>query len=699
MNDTPRGGALSPEPGPNGAAVPAAALDPAGALGPAGASSGPAPQPEAAGATAHPERPEYPGHSGQPGGDGTDPGTAGPPVRARTLRRMAGRPVTLVCLGVLLLQLVLALAAPWIAPYDPAAPDVVDKLQGPSADHWLGTDDLGRDTLSRLIYGTRTALLASAESVAIGLVLGVGLGLFVGYRGGWWDRIGMRIADVMQSIPALLLALALVAVLGNGLGNAMLAVGLIFAVSFMRITRAVVLAEREKLYVDAARVLGLRSSGIMLRQVLPNVSPPLIVQASIALGTALLIEATLSFLGVGIDSTQVSWGAMLDASRQHVADHPLLAILPGVAITLSVLVFNLLGDGLRDAGSPRSGARTRPRARAVAAAPADGGRASAPEDALLRVDGLTVTDAGGAELVSDVSFHIRRGETFGLVGESGCGKSVTAAAILGLLPGGVGIRSGSLRLGDTELAGLRGESLRQVRGRRIGMVFQDPGSALSPVHTVGRQLTDAIRAHSDLTRAQATERAAELLSLVGVPNPRERLRDYPHQFSGGMAQRVVIAGALACDPELLIADEPTTALDVTIQAQVLDLLADLRERFSMSLLLITHDLGVVADSCDRIAVMYAGQIVEQRSVTDAFAAPGHPYTEALLAAVPHSDTDGEPLATIPGRVPPAWAWPAGCRFHPRCPYATDPCRTGAVPVDSGGVRCVRAPELDLAGAR
>ncbi|MEU9608920.1 dipeptide/oligopeptide/nickel ABC transporter permease/ATP-binding protein [Streptomyces sp. NPDC048057] len=628
-----------------------------------------------------------------------------PRARAGTFRRLLRQPITVICLAVLGLQVVVALAAPLIAPYGPSEPNVADKLQGPGANHLLGTDDLGRDTLSRLIYGTRTALLASGESVAIGLVLGVGLGLLVGYRGGWWDRIGMRVADVMQSIPALLLALALVAVLGNGLGNAMLAVGLIFAVSFMRITRAVVLAEREKLYVDAARVLGLRPVSVMFRQVLPNVSPPLIVQASIALGTALLIEATLSFLGVGVDASQVSWGAMLDASRQHVAEHPLLAILPGAAITLSVLVFNLLGDGLRDAGSPRSAGATRPRkATATADGPGPGALPAAPapeapSDALLRVDGLTVTDPGGAQLVSDVTFHINRGETFGLVGESGCGKSITAAAILGLLPKGVTVAAGSMRLGDTELTGLGGEKLRRIRGGRVGMVFQDPGSALSPVHTVGRQLTDAIRAHSDLNRAQATERAAELLRLVGVPAPRQRLKDYPHQFSGGMAQRVVIAGALACDPELLIADEPTTALDVTIQAQVLDLLASLRESLSMSLLLITHDLGVVADSCDRIAVMYAGQIAEQRTVHDAFARPRHPYTEALLAAVPHHGPGDEPLATIPGRVPPAWDWPQGCRFHPRCPYATDGCRTTPVPIDADGVRCLRAVELDLAGAR
>ncbi|WP_093175097.1 dipeptide/oligopeptide/nickel ABC transporter permease/ATP-binding protein [Sinosporangium album] len=629
--------------------------------------------------------------------------------------RAVRQPITLICLAILALQIVIALAAPLLAPYDPLQPNVQHRLESPSSAFLLGTDDLGRDTLSRLIYGTQTALIASAQSVAIGLVLGVSLGVFVGYRGGWWDRIGMRIADVMQSIPALLLALALVAVIGNGLGKAMLAVGIIFAVGFMRVARAVVLAERERLYVDAARVLGLRSSSIMFRQVLPNIAPPLIVQASIALGTALLIEATLSFLGIGVDATAVSWGSMLDASRQHVSEQPLLAIFPGAAITLSVLVFNLLGDGLRDASSPRGvggGKRKKPAkntaataeaeqngtAKAVTTAPASAPTADAAKNALLTVSGLTVTTHTGAELVSGASFHIGKGETFGLVGESGCGKSITAAAILGLLPKGVEVTGGSVQLDGTELTGLGGEALRQIRGRRVGMVFQDPISALSPVHTVGRQLTDAIRSHSGLTKQQAEERAVELLSLVGVPAPRKRLLDYPHQFSGGMAQRVVIAGALACDPELLIADEPTTALDVTIQAQVLDLLAGLRERLNMSLLLITHDLGVVADICDRVGVMYAGQVVEVNTVRGAFNQPRHPYTEALLAAMPHGANGSEALATIPGRVPPAWAWPQGCRFHPRCTYAVEECKTGFIPLDDG-VRCRRAVELKLAGAK
>ena len=606
------------------------------------------------------------------------------------------QPIPLACLAWLLLLVILALGAGFIAPHDPHLPAIKQRLAGPGAIYWLGTDDLGRDTLSRLIFGARTALLASFESVGIGLAAGVSLGLLVGYLGGWWDRVAMRLADVMQSIPALLLALALIGVLGKGLANAMVAVGVIFAVSFLRITRAVVLAEREQLYVDAARVLGLRPFAIMARQILPNISAPLIVQASIALGTALLIEAMLSFLGVGADSSEVSWGAMLDTARQFQSQQPLLPIFPGLAITLSVLAFNLLGDALRDATLPPGIAPPAPRRAATTTAPAPQPAADEP-DALLALRGLTVR-AESAELLSDVSFTLRRGETLGLVGESGCGKSMTALAIMGLLPPGVRVASGSIRLAGTELVGLPEAKMREVRGGRAGMVFQEPVAALSPVHTVGRQLVDAVRAHSVLSEKQALERAAELLALVGVPDPRRRLADYPHQFSGGMAQRVVIAGALACEPELLIADEPTTALDVTIQAQVLDLIMELRQRLSMSVLLITHDLGVVADACDRLAVMYAGEVVEVGGVRETFERPRHPYTAALLAAMPRGEGSNKALATIPGRVPPAWDWPQGCRFHPRCAHAAPQCALPPNPIRDG-VRCKRADELKLAGTK
>lgn len=611
------------------------------------------------------------------------------------------KPFSLLPAAILLLVLVCATSAPWIAPFDPFTPAIRHRLEAPSSIYWLGTDDLGRDVLSRLVWGARTALIASFESVSIGVAIGVSLGLLSGYAGGWFDRIAMRVCDVMQSIPAVLLALALIGVLGKGLGNAMLAVGIIFSISFMRITRAMALAEREQLYVDAARVLGLRPVPIMLRQILPNIAGPLIVQISISLGTALLIEAMLSFLGVGADSTQVSWGSMLETARQFQDEQPLLPVMPGLAITLTVLSFNLLGDTLRDLLMPGSAAIASPRRPSTQTTapplPAFEPKACNPEQEthLLEVQQLTVHASAGrgtAELLSGVSFRVRRGEVLGLVGESGCGKSMTANSILGLLPRGAYIAGGSVQFTGKELVGLPEEALRQIRGRRIGMVFQDPSAALSPTHTIGTQLVDIVRAHQPMSRERAQARAIELLELVGVPDPKRRLSDYPHQFSGGMAQRVVIAGALACNPELLIADEPTTALDVTIQAQVLDLLAELRQRLGMSVLLITHDLGVVADLCDRVAVMYAGQIVETGTASEILTTPRHPYTAALLGAMPRGKASQRTLVTIPGRVPPAWAWPDGCRFHPRCVYAQDACCSRSVALEEG-VRCIRVDEL------
>jgi peptide/nickel transport system permease protein len=271
---------------------------------------------------------------------------------------------------------------------------------------------------------------------------------------------------------------------------------------------------------------------------------------------------------------------------------------------------------------------------------------------------------------------------------------MTGLAMMGLVPTPGYVSAGSIRLAGRELTTLADRDYQAVRGNEIAMIFQDPLVALSPVHTIGRQLTQVLRNHQELSRAQARARAVELLSVVGVPSPAGRLGDYPHQFSGGMAQRVVIAMALASDPKVLIADEPTTALDVTIQRQVLDLIDDLKERFGMSVLLITHDLGVVADSCERGVVMYAGQVVEVGTVDELFARPRHPYTSALLAAMPRNAARTGRLAKIEGRVPPPWAWPEGCRFHPRCAFAEDGCKAAPVPLE-GGARCVRQDELTL----
>jgi oligopeptide/dipeptide ABC transporter ATP-binding protein len=274
--------------------------------------------------------------------------------------------------------------------------------------------------------------------------------------------------------------------------------------------------------------------------------------------------------------------------------------------------------------------------------------------------------------VDGVSFTLDRGETLALVGESGSGKSLTSLALVRLVPPPGRIEPGSaIRLGDTDVLSLQGEALRQIRGRRIGMIFQDPMTSLNPVFTVGDQIAEGVRAHLPVTRGQARERARALLQEVGIPDPGTRIDSYPHQLSGGMRQRVMIAIALAAEPDILVADEPTTALDVTVQAQILEVLDRLRRARGMAVLLITHDLGVVAGRADRVAVMYAGQIVEEAPTLELFAHPSHPYTQGLFASVPRISGPVTRLTPIGGTVPPATAWPAGCRFRPRCPQAFD----------------------------
>jgi oligopeptide/dipeptide ABC transporter ATP-binding protein len=297
---------------------------------------------------------------------------------------------------------------------------------------------------------------------------------------------------------------------------------------------------------------------------------------------------------------------------------------------------------------------------------------------VLEVENLRVTFPGvnGSRFaaVDGVSFALSRGETLALVGESGCGKSLTSLSLLRLVPEPGRIEPESrIRLGETDVLSLRGEALRDIRGRRIGMIFQDPMTSLDPVFRVGDQIAEGIRAHFPVSKREARDRSVALLREVGIPDPVARAQSYPHQLSGGMRQRVMIAIALAAEPEILIADEPTTALDVTVQAQILEVLDQLRSQRGMAVLLITHDLGIVAGRADRVAVMYAGEIVEEAPTARLFAQPSHPYTQGLFASIPRLSGPIERLNPIPGTVPPAAAWPSGCRFRPRCPYAFEPC--------------------------
>ncbi|KAF2957254.1 peptide ABC transporter ATP-binding protein [Thermotoga sp. Ku-13t] len=301
-----------------------------------------------------------------------------------------------------------------------------------------------------------------------------------------------------------------------------------------------------------------------------------------------------------------------------------------------------------------------------------------PMAELLRVEDLTVkffTSDGIVHAVDGVSFSVGTEEVLGMVGESGCGKSVTSLAIMRLLPvPPARIVSGKVFFDGKNLRELSETEMRKIRGNAISMIFQEPMTSLNPVITVGKQIAEAITAHQNVSLEEAKKKAIQLLRLVGIPNPEKRYNDYPHQMSGGMRQRAMIAMALACNPRLLIADEPTTALDVTVQAQILDLIAQLKKTFGMSVLLITHDLGVIAEMCDRVIVMYAGQIVEEAPCVDLFESPLHPYTEGLLRSIPKLEPGKKPLYTIEGNVPNAMDLPAGCRFHPRCVYAFNLCR-------------------------
>ena len=553
------------------------------------------------------------------------------------LRQFLRQASVLASFAWLLLVIVCAIFAPFVAPHDPNAQNLITPSAPPSAAHWFGTDDLGRDVLSRLIYGARISMQVPFETVAIALVAALLIGLVAGYRGGRVDYLLMRATDAGLSFPPLVLALAIVAVLGSNVNDVALALAFVFAPGFARFIRGQTLAIKEEAFVEASASIGTPPIRIVLVRVFPNVLTGLVVQIAIALGAALLAESALSFLGLGPPPPAASWGSMLqEAYNTSLFTHPWSLVPPGLAIAITVLAFNTLGDALRDTLSGSTTAKFRRRGvkrqrgltvvdregPTVTARPAD----KAPrETPLLEVCDLTIefqTDAGPVRVVEDVSFEVAAGRIVGLVGESGCGKTVSSLSVLRLLPSPPArIVGGSIRFEGRDLLEADFEDMRKIRGQDIAMVFQDPLASLDPSFTIGTQLIETIRLHERLSRAAARDRAARLLESVHIPDPSQRLSAYPHQLSGGMRQRVMIAMALSCHPRLLIADEPTTALDVTVQAQIVELLYELRETEDLAVLFVTHDLALISELSDEIAVMYAGQVVEQAPTQQLFAAP------------------------------------------------------------------------------
>ena len=412
--------------------------------------------------------------------------------------------------------------------------------------------------------------------------------------------------------------------------------------------RGSTLVERNKEYVQAARVIGRRPLAILLSHVLPNVMGPVLVIATINIGVAIITEATLSFLGVGVPATTPSLGTLIRVGNEFLySGEWWITVFPGAALVILVLSVNLLGDWLRDALNPKL--------QMILRGPTN-----------LKVE--FPTRRGTLVAVDGVSFSIAPGEVLGVVGESGAGKSITGLAVIGLLEPPGRIAAGEIRLEGRRIDNLPHEELRRIRGRRIGMVFQDPLTSLNPLYTVGRQLEETILTHLEVGRAEARRRALALLAEVGIPAPEGRFHHYPHQFSGGMRQRVVIALALAAEPALVIADEPTTALDVSIQAQIIALLKRLAAERGAAVMLITHDMGVIAETAHRVAVMYAGRIVEIGPVREVIHSPRHPYTAGLMGSIPKiAFPKQKRLVQIDGSMPRLNAIPPGCAFNPRCP--------------------------------
>jgi peptide/nickel transport system permease protein len=588
----------------------------------------------------------------------------------------------------------LALLTPLLPLHPPNETNTTNRFLLPLTEgHWLGTDHLGRDMLSRLLWGTRLSLAVGFAAALAAGVLGAAIGVIAGYFGGRTDNVTMRGIDMLMAFPYILLALAIVAVLGPGLFNALVAVAVVNIPFFARNIRGVTVGIAHREFIDAARLAGMGNTRILLAEVVPNIVPVVVIAMSTTIGWMILETAGLSFLGLGSQPPQADLGSMLGEARAALITAPHTSILPGVMILLIVMSVNLLGDGIRDALDPRlrSGALTRPmaatRVERSQVPPAQG-------NGLLRIDALETQFHVGPRVyraVNGVTLHLDPGECLGLIGESGSGKSVTALSVMGLVasPPGV-ITGGAVRLEGQDLVGAPYEVLRPLRGRRVAYIFQDPLSTLHPLYRIGDQLTEAIRVHEPVNHAEAERRAIKLLEDVRIPNPAQRARAFPHELSGGMRQRVGIAMALANDPDIIIADEPTTALDVTVQAQILALLDDLRRTRGLGILFITHDFGVVAQLCDRVAVMYGGRIVEAGPTADILAAPAHPYTRRLIACVPELGGGRRELAAIPGLPPAVDDLPPGCAFAPRCDKAQPACREGEVPLtgEARQVRCL-----------
>ncbi|WP_426228201.1 dipeptide/oligopeptide/nickel ABC transporter permease/ATP-binding protein [Pseudarthrobacter sp. DSP2-3-2b1] len=621
-----------------------------------------------------------------------------PSTLRRVTRDFLRKPLGVASAAFVLVMIAASILAPWISPADPLQQNLMSVKAGPSAEFPLGTDSLGRDVLSRLLHGGAESIFGVLQAVLTALCIGIPLGVATGFLGGRFDKILMRAIDIKMAIPGIIVTLSVLAIFNNSMTAAMITFGALASGNIIRVIRSTVLGVREELYVDAARVIGLGSAAIIFRHILPRTVGVIIVQTAMLASIALGVQTGLAFLGFGPPPPAPTWGGMVSEASGLLRQHPWMMVPTAGLITIATLALGLLGDAVRDVNSERLG---RPKGSGRRRAVIDAGPAEEPAPAaLLSVRGLTIAfDDGEKEtvVVQGASFDIHSGETVGLVGESGSGKTVTALALLGLLGDTGRIVSGSIHYRGTDISSYTQSQYGALRGKEMALISQEPMVALDPAFRVGWQLAEVVMTHRGCSRKQARAHVLDLLAAVKLPDPAKVAGLYPHQISGGMAQRIVIAMALAGEPKLLIADEPTTALDVTVQAEILDLLHGLQRERELAVLFVTHDWAVVADICSRAVVMYAGEVVEKATVQQMFDRPLHPYTQGLLDSSPHLAVKGQPLPTIGGIVPPPSQWPVGCHFSTRCPLATEACRVGGIAEIELGEgrtsRCLRTAEL------
>jgi ABC-type dipeptide/oligopeptide/nickel transport system ATPase component/ABC-type dipeptide/oligopeptide/nickel transport system permease subunit len=586
-----------------------------------------------------------PGNSGQ----------TGTVVRSTVLKRLFKNPLGIIAVVILLAMAFMAVFADVLAPFDENFANIAKTLAAPDEVNILGTDSSGRDVWSRLLFGAQLTLSSALLCAAVAIAIGLPAGLVAGYYAGKFEAVSNWIVSILMSLPGLIVLLTIRAAFGPSVWIAMIAFGVLISPSYFRLTRSAVQSVRNELYVDAARVSGLSDLRIITRHIFSVVRAPIIIQTAAIAGVAIAIQSGLEFLGLG-DPAKATWGVMLSEGFKNVYLTPTLLFWPAFAMALTIGALVLLGNAIRDAleDGEKIKHRRKVQAKSTTAAPAAGAAAtraarktaaaveSGTEHHLVKVTNLGVgypqADGTIKKVVDDVSFHVDRGEILGIVGESGSGKSQTAFSILGLLPDTARIVGGAIQFdGNYTVAPgeekVSQERLSKLRGKRISYIPQEPMSNLDPAFTIGYQLVTPMVRVLGISKAEATTRAMKLLSDVGIVSPDRTFKAYPHEVSGGMAQRVLIAGAISCEPDLIIADEPTTALDVTVQADVLDLIRDLQRRLGVGVILVTHNFGVVADLCDRVVVMQNGRLVEEGAVREILREPKERYTQTLLASM------------------------------------------------------------------